>query len=227
MEPALRTVLSEASMIFDDRAHAARLLAERLEPFRGQRPLVLAIPRGGVPMGRIVADALEGDLDVVLVRKLRAPFNPEVAIGSIDEAGSVYLDPSSTTLWTPSYLIAEKRTQIDTIRRRRDLYGRHGSIDPAGRVAIVLDDGLATGATMIAALRSLRARKPARLVAATAVAPPETVERVRGEADEMVCLEAPEGMYAIGAFFRDFAPVSDDEVVRILRAEQARHHVAS
>jgi predicted phosphoribosyltransferase len=205
--------------MFDNRAHAGRLLAEQLKTHRGKRPLVLAIPRGAVPMGRIVADAIGGDLDVVLVRKLRAPGNPELAIGSIDETGSVYLDPRATGLWTPEYLDTEKQAQMETLRRRRALYGHaRAPVDPAGRVVIVLDDGIATGSTMIAALRAVRARKPARLIAATAVAPPDALQRMRREADDVVCLDTPAALYAIGAYFRDFSQVSDDEVVGVLQA---------
>jgi predicted phosphoribosyltransferase len=173
-------------MAFEDRAEAGRLLAQRLEKYRGRRPLVLAIPRGAVPMGKIVADLLDGELDVVLVRKLRAPFNPELAIGSIDEMGAVYLDPAARDLWDKAYLEAEKKAQLETLRTRRQQYAPTGApIDAAGRVAIVLDDGIATGSTMIAALRAVRSRHPAELIAATGVAfargtpfPPTIVSRI-------------------------------------------------
>jgi putative phosphoribosyl transferase len=205
-------------MAFENRAEAARMLARRLDKYRSQRPLVLAIPRGAVPMGKIVADALDGDLDVVLVRKLRAPSNPELAIGSIDETGSFYLDPDTRDLWDEPYLEAEKEAQMDTLRRRRQLYEPAGSpIDAAGRVIIVLDDGIATGSTMIAALRAVRARQPAKLIAATAVASPEALRLIRRQADEVACLETPELLYAIGYHFRDFSQVSDDDVVETLR----------
>jgi predicted phosphoribosyltransferase len=207
-------------MIFENREEAARLLAERLGAYRGKRPLVLAIPRGAVPMGRIVADALGGDLDVVLVRKLRAPDNPELAVGSIDESGRVYLEPRMRDLWSRDYLEGEERLQLDTLRTRRDMYSRaKPPVDPAGRIAIVLDDGIATGSTMIAALRAVRASKPARLIAATAVAPPDTLRRIEREADEVVCIEAPPTLWAIGSFFRDFAQVTDDQVVATLEAK--------
>ena len=205
-------------MAFENRAEAGQMLASRLDKYRGQHPLVLAIPRGAVPMGRLVADALDGELDVVLVRKLRAPQNPELAIGSIDEADTVYLDPDTRDLWNEAYLETEKKIQLETLRRRRQMYEPAGSpIDAAGRVVIVLDDGIATGSTMIAALRAVRARHPAKLIAATGVASAEALRLIRGEADEVVCLETPEILYAIGYHFRDFSQVSDEDVVATLR----------
>jgi predicted phosphoribosyltransferase len=205
-------------MPFENREEAAVLLARRLEMYKGRHPLVLAIPRGAVPMGKLVADALDGDLDVVLVRKLRAPFNPELAIGSIDETGATYLDAGLTGLWDEPYLDHEIATQLETLRHRRQMYEPTAApIDSSGRVAIVLDDGIATGSTMIAALRAVRVRRPARLIAATAVASPEALRLIRDEADEVVCLETPPELRAIGLHFRDFAQVSDDEVVAALR----------
>ena len=213
-------------MPFENRAQAADLLARRLHAYRGRHPLVLAIPRGAVPMGRVIADALDGELDVILVRKLRAPQNPELAIGSIDETGAVYLDPDTRDLWSEPYLEAEKKTQLATLQQRRQLYQPKGSpADPSGRVVIVLDDGIATGSTMIAALRAVRARRPAKLTAATAVASTEALRRIRREADEVVCLETPALLYAIGYYFRDFSQVSDAEVMAALR--EARRQPAT
>jgi putative phosphoribosyl transferase len=209
---------------FENRAHAGRLLASRLDEYRNQHPLVLAIPRGAVPMGRVVAEALGGELDVVLVRKLRAPEDPELAIGSIDETGAVYLDPDARGLWDERYLVHEKKIQLDTLRRRRQRYDPAGSpIDAAGRVAIVLDDGIATGSTMIAALRAARARRPSKLVAATAVASADALRLIRGEADDVICLETPELLFAIGYHFHDFSPVSDEEVIATLRDVRKTH----
>ena len=215
-------------MAFADRAEAGRMLARSLDKYRGQHPLVLAIPRGAVPMGKIVADVLDGELDVVLVRKLRAPHNPELAIGSIDETGAVYLDPDTRDLWNEPYLEAEKKIQLATLRQRRQQYEPAGSaIDAGGRLAIVLDDGIATGSTMIAALRAVRARHPARLIAATGVASAETLRLIRQEADEVVCLETPAILYAIGYHFRDFSQVSDEEVVATLREARRRPRVGT
>jgi putative phosphoribosyl transferase len=214
-------------MAFENRAEAGRMLARCLEKFRDQHPLVLAIPRGAVPMGKVVADALNGELDVVLVRKLRAPQNPELAIGSVDETGTVYLDPEMRDLWDEWYLEEEKKVQLETLARRRRMYQPVGSpIDAAGRVVIVVDDGIATGSTMIAALRALRARHPAKLIAATGVASPDALRLIRLEADEVVCLETPAVLYAIGYHFRDFSQVSDEDVVATLGSARPRRESA-
>jgi len=206
-------------MPFKNRAQAARLLAERLAKYRGDNPLVLAIPRGAVPMGKIIAQSLGGQLDVVLVHKLGAPGEPELAIGAVDETGQVYIADYVESLDIgKDYIEAEKQTQLQALGKRRALYTPfRPPIDPSGRIVIVVDNGIATGATMIAALRAVRARKPAKLIAAAAVISPETLERIAREADEVVCLEVPEFFYAVGEFFEDFSQVSDEEVIESLR----------
>jgi putative phosphoribosyl transferase len=203
-------------MRFKNREEAARLLSERLAPYRSQHPLVVGVPRGAVPMARVIADALEGDLDVVLVRKLRAPGQPELAIGAVDEAGHVlagaYFDTASD-----AYRREEIRTQQEILRKRRALYTTGtGPIDPAGRVVIIVDDGIATGSSMLAAIGSIKAKNPRKVVVAVAVAPPDTIARLRGEADEVVCLHAPASFYAVGQFFEDFSEVTDDMVAAAL-----------
>ena len=207
-------------MVFTDRIDAGRQLARKLDVWRGQNPIVFAIPRGAVPMGKVIADALDGELDVVLTRKLGAPGNPEFAIGAVDETGWSYIaEYAAAAGATREYLDEVIAAEMETMRRRRAEYTPvRPPLDPAGRVAIVVDDGLATGATMIAALHALRARRPRRLVCAVPVASPEAAAKVRAHADEVVCLDTPEFFHAVGQFYRDFRQVEDSEVIALLRA---------
>ncbi|HVL58767.1 MAG TPA: phosphoribosyltransferase family protein [Burkholderiaceae bacterium] len=211
-------------MRFTDRFDAARQLADALQPYRGASPLVLAIPRGAVPMGRAIADALVGDFDVVLVRKLGAPWNPEFAVGAIDETGWAYVAPHAQGAGADAaYLQRAQAQQLAVLRERRAAYSPHRPpLDSAGRVAIVVDDGLATGATMIAALHSVRSRAPAKLICAVPVAAPESLQRVASVADEVVCLQSPEYFGSVGEFYDDFRQVSDAEVIECLSAPPSR-----
>jgi len=208
--------------MFNNRAEAAEKLAEKLGHYRGKHPLVLAIPRGAVPMAKIIAEKLGGSYDVVLVRKLRAPFNRELAIGSVDESGWVYLaDYTKSVGASDEYIAAEKKIQMDTIRERREQYTPvRPPISPAGRIVIVVDDGLATGATMISALHGLQKQRVEKLICAVPVSPADTLRKVAKIADEVVCLDTPDDFQAVGQFYYDFPQVEDHEVMEILREAQ-------
>lgn len=213
----------EGGIFFRDRADAAERLAQALSRWRGAHPLIAAIPRGAVPMGRLIADRLGGDLDVVLTRKLPAPGQPEFAVGAVDESGWSYVaDYARAAGADETYLRSCIDEQLATIRRRRAAYTPdRAPLDPAGRIVIVVDDGLATGATMIAALHALRARGPARLVCAVPVASPEAATLVRRDADEFVALATPSSFHAVSQFYARFPQVDDSEVVACLRAAPA------
>ena len=215
------------SIPFESRADAAHQLVSALAHYRGRNPLVLAIPRGAVAMGRLLADELGGELDVVLVRKLRAPDSPEFAVGAIDESGWSYLNGYAAQAGADAaYLERERQLQLATLRKRRAQYTpARPPLDPGGRIVLVVDDGLATGASMIAALHAARARQPQRLICAVPVAAPDSLELVRPLADEVVCVAAPAGFRAVGQYYHDFAQVEDDEVVALL-AQQPRQYRA-
>lgn len=211
-------------MRFRNREEAAHELAVRLAAWKGEDPLVLAVPRGALPMGAILAEALDGELDVVLVHKIGAPGNPEYAIGAVAESGEVALRPAA---WREagdvSYVEAETARQLATLRERRARYtpGR-GPADARDRVTIVVDDGVATGATLMSALDLVRRQRPRRLIAALGVAPRETVGELARYADEVVCLATPSPFFAVGQFYDDFRQVEDGDAVAALRAAAAR-----
>jgi putative phosphoribosyl transferase len=207
---------------FHDRREAGRLLAERLLPLRDAHPIVLALPRGGVPVAFEVARALRAPLDLVLVRKIGAPGHEEFAIGAVVDgspAQSVRNESVIAALRVPeSYIAGETARQLAEIARRRAAYlGSRPPIPLAGRAALVIDDGIATGATVKAALKGLAQANPARLVLAVPVAPPEVLEELRPLVDDLHCLLAPDPFRAVGLFYRDFAQTSDEEVVALLR----------
>lgn len=206
--------------MFRDRADAARQLARRLKGRELRDPLVLAIPRGGVVTGAVLARELGADLDVVLSRKLRAPGQPELAIGAISEAGDVYLTEHGKE-WgaeLAEYLKEERRHQLAEIGRRKKLFrGVRPQAPLAGRSVLVTDDGIATGATMIAALQVVKAQHPHEVIVAVPVASPDRLAEVGRWCDDVVCLLAPQAFWAIGQFYEDFTQVEDEQAIELLR----------
>lgn len=207
--------------IYRDRVEAGARLAGHLKPYAGRGVLVLGIPRGGVVVAAEVARALGADLDVVVARKLRAPGAPEFAIGAVAADGVGYLnqDVVRELEISADYLARETATQSTEARRRELRFRGEAHAPPvAGRIVIVVDDGLATGATMRAALRSLRGRGALRLIVAVPVGSKQAAAALRVDADEVACPELPEPFFAVGEHYQDFAQVEDDEVERLLRA---------
>lgn len=214
-------------MMFLNRANASYQLLKHLEHYRGRNPLVLAIPRGAVPMAKIIADSLGGDMDVVLVRKLSAPDNPEFALGAIDEFGNIYMDDMLMTDSILRYLEKEKISQLAVMHKRRTNYSSlRPAINPSRRIVIVVDDGLATGSSMIAALKSLRSKQPEKLICAVPVAPPNAIVKIKPYADEIICLNTPDYFQSVGQFYKSFPQISDEEVIDIL-AESCKPQNAS
>jgi putative phosphoribosyl transferase len=209
-------------MPFANRSDAGRKLAGALAGYRDQHPVILALPRGGVSVAAEVAAALDAPLDLILVRKLGVPSEPELAMGAVvDGAVPIVVRNEDVIRITDVGEVefnATRDAELAEIERRRLRYlGDRERVDVAGRTAIVIDDGIATGATIRAALRATRMRKPEKLVVAVPVAPSDSLENLRGEADDIVCVERHKVFGAIGAFYADFQQVSDQEVIETLR----------
>ncbi|MFE7230745.1 phosphoribosyltransferase family protein [Streptomyces sp. NPDC057596] len=214
-------------MLFTDRLDAGRRLAARLEHLTGQDVVVLGLPRGGVPVAEVVAEALGAPLDVCLVRKLGVPFHPELGMGAIGEDGVRVLgeDVLREARVTPGELARVEERERDELQRRAERYrGERPPVAVAGRTAVVVDDGVATGSTARAACRTVRARGAARTVLAVPVAPPDWTHRLGDEADELVCLATPPDFFAVGQFYADFAQLDDEDVVACLRRAAGRSH---
>lgn len=218
-EAAIR-IISRDSKPFANRAEAGRLLASQFADLRGQDVVVLGIPRGGVVVAEKLAEQLDADLDVVLTHKLGAPGNPELAIGSASEDGKLFLDKSLVSIVGASdhYIDQEKSRVLAQIRRRRETYRRiRPKVSLAERILVVTDDGVATGSTMQAALRSLRGQQPAKIICALPVGPQDTVTRLARYADILVCLRCPHVFQAVGRFYSEFDQTEDQQVLDILR----------
>lgn len=209
-------------MPFNDRQDAGRRLAKALAHHRNEDVVVLALPRGGVPVAAEVAAALHAPLDLVLVRKIGAPFQEELAMGAVADSGGEPFTVRNEDVIAmlgvddPTFAAVRSRELKEIERRRAAYLGGRMPIDLAGRVAIVVDDGVATGATTRAALRAVRARRPARLVLAVPVAPDDVIADLRAEVDELVCLESHAQFGAIGFYYADFRQLADHEVTDAL-----------
>ena len=209
---------------FDDRREAGRRLAARLGHLAGQRPVVLGLPRGGIPVAAEVAAALGAPLDIVVVRKLGAPADPELAVGAIAEGGSLVVDAllaehAGVTGEDLDRMLAREREELR--RRSRRLRGSRPPADLRGRTALVVDDGLATGLTAVAAARAARRRGAARVVVAAPVGSAQAVALLGPAADEVVCHTVPRGLDGVGRWYRDFSPVPEEEVEALLAGESA------
>lgn len=218
-------ILSNSGERFKDRREAGRLLGVELKKEHGLDTIVLGIPRGGIVVAVEVAKTLDAHLDIVLSRKLGAPFNPELAVGAVSEDGKVFLNENVVaSLGVDDYYIQkEKAHQILEIKRRIELYRKFlPKVPLKGKIVIVTDDGVATGATMQAALWAARQEQPKKLIAALPVGPPETIEMLAGDADETLCLRAPEFFAAVGQFYLQFGQVEDEELTEVLKEEVRR-----
>lgn len=205
--------------MFADRFDGGRQLAERLKAYSGQDAVVLAIPRGGLQTGYAVAITLKMPLDVVLIKKIGHPYNPELAIGAVSLTGRVLNEEIPAPA---DYIESETQRLREVLRRRNEQYrGDQPPIDLKDRVAIIVDDGIATGSTMLATIELVRSMKPSKIVMAVPVAPPHSLEKFRKIADDVVCLEAPEYFMAVGQFYERFPQVEDEEAIRLLREANA------
>lgn len=212
------------NQLFEDRAEAGRRLARELRKMNLRDPVVFALPRGGVPVAAEVARALRAPLDLVLVRKIGAPGQPEVAVAAVAAGVRPIVEVCSETLRlagaSPDYVQGELPLHFDEIERRRRLYLQGRPSPPvAGRTAVLVDDGIATGTTVRAALRSLRDRRPERIVLAVPVAPAAQLERLRTEVDALVCLLTPEPFVAVGAYYHHFNQTTDEQVIALMAAQ--------
>jgi len=214
--------------VFSDRRDAGRRLARLLRDYADEKPVVLALPRGGVPVAAPVAIAFGAPLDVVVVRKLGVPGQSELAMGALVEAGRPVTIRNEAIIRVAHVSEVEfdevRAAELAEAQRRRELYvGRGRRLSLKGRAVIVIDDGIATGASMRAAVKAVRKQQPARLVVAVPVAARTSLEALRGEVDDIVCVDVRDDLRAIGVYYDDFEQVSDDEVIAALRSVNATH----
>ena len=218
-------IVSRSNQQFRDRQEGGRLLARELWEWHGQKPVVLGIPRGGVVVARELARALQADLDVILARKLRSPGNSELAMGAVAEGGELFLNEAVVRELgvDESYINRERAHQLTEITRRSELIRRVAPKLPLnGRLVVVTDDGVATGATTAAAFWAVREEGPKKLIGAFPVGSEDTIRMLAQQVDEMICLRAPPYFQAVGQFYLEFGPVEDEDVLKILKEERGR-----
>ena len=211
---------------FRDRVDAGRRLAALLTRYKNQDAVVYALPRGGVPVAKEIADALNCPLDLIIIRKIGHPWNPEYALGAIAEDGLLVVKEEELARVDRDWFAAEKQRQLQEAARRRQLYlGGKQPLSAAGKIAILVDDGIATGSTMLVAVKKVRREKPAKIVVAVPVSPKDTARRFAEEVDEFVAASIPETFWgAIGYYYDDFTQVSDEEVMALLQGNESRGH---
>ena len=213
--------------MFADRKTAGRQLSQRLQYLRHEKPVVLALPRGGVPVGFEIAEGLDAPLDIVLVRKIGVPWQPELALGAVVDGANPHVvinDSLAAELAIDeSYITSETARQLEEIERRRKLYlGDRPPVPLAGRTVIVVDDGIATGSTVRTALRAIRNAGAGKIVLAVPVAPRDALDELRGEVDEIICLSTPSPFIAVGAHYAEFAQLADADVILLLEDRHKR-----
>lgn len=215
--------------LFSDRADAGRQLARGLGKYRGKHALVLGLPRGGVPVAAEVAAVLDAELDVIVARKLGAPSQPELGIGAVTADGTRFINDRLLRIVGASPAYVERTAheqQLEAKRREQRFRPRMPPLEMSGRTVIVVDDGLATGATMRAAIGAAQRAKPKHLVVAVPVGSTDTCEWLARQVDELVCLHHPEPFYSVGMYYSDFDQTSDEEVIALLSKHRARHSEA-
>lgn len=214
-------------MIFKNRQEAGQQLAEKLTKYAKDKPIVVALPRGGVVLGYEVAKKLKAPLDILVARKIGAPLHPEFGIGAIAPNGIFILNTDLIKSFgiTESELKKVIKTQTKEMTRRVELYRQDlPLIDLKNRTVIVIDDGLATGVTTQAAILSIKQMSPKKIILAVPISPPDTANKFRKKVDEFLCLLEPAGFYAVGAYYEDFEQVTDDEVISLIRKSKNNYY---
>jgi putative phosphoribosyl transferase len=211
--------MNEVNVRFRNRVDAGQKLASLLGKYKNQNAIVYALPRGGVPIAKEVADSLNCPLDLIIVRKIGHPENPEYALGAVAEDGFLVVNEEELARVDPQWFEAEKHEQMQEAWRRRELYLRGKEpITAAGKIAIIVDDGIATGSTMLVAIKKVKQEKPSKIVVAVAVSPKDTAQRFAREVDEFLAVTIPEIFWgAIGYYYDDFSQVSDEEVMALMK----------